>query len=116
VNLEELLVVYKKAKSFRGARAHNLEGRAANVSCGDEVSIFFDVQDGILKDISFEAKGCAMSTASCYLLAEKFRGKKLSDLLSLSDDEYLNVIGMPDVGLSRKKCVLTALEAARRHA
>jgi nitrogen fixation NifU-like protein len=116
VNLEELLVVYKKAKSLQGARAHNQEGKAANISCGDEVSVFFNIQDGIMKDISFEVKGCALSTSSSYLLADKFKGKKISVMTSLSDDEYLKEIGMSDVGLSRKKCVLTALEAARRHA
>ena len=44
MNLENLLVVYKKAKSKMGAKAHDKKGVGTNISCGDEVEIFIKLR------------------------------------------------------------------------
>ncbi|MGH8477820.1 MAG: iron-sulfur cluster assembly scaffold protein, partial [Methylococcales bacterium] len=35
-----------------------------NPLCGDRLTLYLNVQDGIIRDASFQGSGCAISTAS----------------------------------------------------
>lgn len=50
-----------------------------NPLCGDQVTVYLDVQDGIIKDISFIGQGCAISTASASMMTETLVGKPISE-------------------------------------
>src|ERR1700751_2185993 len=41
-----------------------------NPLCGDRVTVFLDVEGDKIKDVSFEGRGCAISTASASLMTE----------------------------------------------
>lgn len=61
--------------------SHLMHGH--NPLCGDQVTIYLSLQDGTIADISFEGRGCAISTASASLMTEILKGKSLAqaDLL-----------------------------------
>lgn len=61
--------------------SHVMHGH--NPLCGDRVTIYLDLRDGRIVDISFQGHGCAISTASASLMTEVLKGKKLpeADLL-----------------------------------
>ena len=50
-----------------------LEGQ--NPLCGDHYTIFLRFEDNIIKDISFEGSGCAISKASASLMSSILKGK-----------------------------------------
>lgn len=50
-----------------------------NPLCGDEVDLFVDIEDGKIKGVGFEGKGCSISQASISMMTEKLKG--------LSEDE-----------------------------
>jgi nitrogen fixation NifU-like protein len=50
-----------------------------NPLCGDQVTVYLDVADGIIRDISFEGQGCAISTASASLMTETLVGKPVAE-------------------------------------
>lgn len=50
-----------------------------NPLCGDQVTVFLDVEDGVIRDISFEGQGCAISTASASLMTEALIGKPVAE-------------------------------------
>ncbi len=57
------------------------EGR--NPICGDEITLYVDVQDGVVRDVRFEGHGCAISTASASLMSESVKGKREAEVLAL---------------------------------
>jgi nitrogen fixation NifU-like protein len=50
-----------------------------NPLCGDQVTVYLDIENGIIKDISFEGQGCAISTASASLMTEALLGKPVAE-------------------------------------
>lgn len=46
-----------------------------NPLCGDEFTVYLEVEDGVIKDIAFEGAGCAIATASASLMTEAVKGK-----------------------------------------
>jgi len=61
--------------------SHSLEGH--NPLCGDELTLFLKIADGIIEDISFEGSGCAISMASASLLTEALKGKSIKEAETL---------------------------------
>jgi nitrogen fixation NifU-like protein len=58
--------------------AHKVEG--FNPLCGDEVTIYLDVQDGVLTDIKLTGHGCSISQSSSSLMSAAVKGKPLVDV------------------------------------
>jgi nitrogen fixation NifU-like protein len=51
-------------------------GRSENPSCGDEVVVFLDIDDrGVIGEIAFGGRSCAIATASASLMTEVLVGK-----------------------------------------
>lgn len=46
-----------------------------NPLCGDEITVYLTVENGIIKDISFKGQGCAISKASASLMTELLKGR-----------------------------------------
>ena len=53
----------------------NRSARGNNPLCGDRVSIFLNIKRDIITDVSFDARGCAISLASASMMTEKIKGK-----------------------------------------
>lgn len=45
-----------------------------NPLCGDKLTLFLIIEDGVIKDASFQGSGCAISTASVSLMTEIIKG------------------------------------------
>lgn len=56
---------------------HHDEG--INPSCGDEVELFFRVQDDQIKEVTFEGVGCSICLASASILTQMLRGKSVEE-------------------------------------
>ena len=69
----------KRPRNFRelGNDAHKAEGY--NPLCGDEVTVYVDVEDDVVKDVTFKGSGCAISTASASVMTETLKGKSRAD-------------------------------------
>ena len=53
---------------------HNHGANGNNPLCGDRIRVYMRVGDGTIDDISFEAKGCAISVASASMMTELIKG------------------------------------------
>jgi len=52
-----------------------------NPVCGDKLTVYLRVgEDDRVEDVSFEGRGCAISTASASLMTEFVKGRSLSDI------------------------------------
>ncbi len=54
-----------------------------NPLCGDKVRIYLQLDGDIIKDISFDGTGCAISTVSASMMTESLKGGSLADAQSL---------------------------------
>ena len=75
---QELILEHAKApRNYRelGAPASKAEGY--NPLCGDRCTVFINQNDGIIKDISFQGNGCAISKASASMMTQALKGKSL---------------------------------------
>lgn len=53
--------------------------RGHNPNCGDDLTLLIKEADGIVEDISFMGRGCAVSTASTNMLIELIKGKPVEE-------------------------------------
>lgn len=56
-------------------KTHSLKGH--NPLCGDQITVNLCVEDGIVKDISFEGSGCAVSKASASIMTTLIKGQTI---------------------------------------
>lgn len=45
-----------------------------NPLCGDRITLYVKINQGVIEDVSFQGSGCAISTASASLMTEIVRG------------------------------------------
>ncbi|WP_462332968.1 Fe-S cluster assembly sulfur transfer protein SufU [Schwartzia sp. (in: firmicutes)] len=60
-----------------------LKGR--NPSCGDEITLELEVENGIVKDASFTGVGCAISQASTSMMIDLIKGESVDEAKRLSE-------------------------------
>jgi nitrogen fixation NifU-like protein len=54
-----------------------------NPLCGDRVTVYLTLDGDRIADVSFQGRGCAISTAAASLMTEVLKGKTVSDARSL---------------------------------
>jgi len=63
--------------------SHSAEGY--NPLCGDRLTLYLKVADGVVADVSFEGAGCAISKASASLMTDAIKGRTVSEVQALFD-------------------------------
>jgi nitrogen fixation protein NifU and related proteins len=70
---------HKKPRNFNKLDQANRQADGYNPLCGDKLSVYMQVENGIIKDIGFVGTGCAISTASASMMTEHLKGKPESE-------------------------------------
>jgi nitrogen fixation NifU-like protein len=66
---------YRRPRNFHKLPDANHTAEGYNPLCGDRIVLYLRVEDGIVKEASFEGSGCAIATASASLMTEALKGK-----------------------------------------
>jgi len=87
-------------------------GEVSNPDCGDSTTMYLKVEDGIIKDVTFETFGCAAAVASSSILTEMILGKTVEEAYKLTEEAVADELG----GLPDKKmhCSLIGIDAMRK--
>ena len=64
--------------------AATVRERGHNLSCGDEITLELQIEDGIIKDAAFTGVGCAISQASTDIMIDLMRGKTVEEAQRLA--------------------------------
>jgi nitrogen fixation protein NifU and related proteins len=67
--------------------------RGHNPLCGDRVTVYLQVADERIADVSFEGRGCAISTAAASLMTEVLKGKTIDEARRLFAQFHAKVTG-----------------------
>src|SRR5258708_818773 len=76
---EYILDHYKNPRNFGRLENPDISHEEDNPLCGDVIGMDFRVKDGVIADIRFHGRGCAISQASASLLTERLKGLPLEE-------------------------------------
>jgi len=93
---EVILDHHKKPRNFHKLEHANRQADGYNPLCGDKLSVFIQVENGILKDIGFVGAGCAISTASASMMTESLKGKSESEAKAIFERFHQLVTNHPE--------------------
>src|SRR5262249_38883324 len=66
-------------RTFREMATASRKVEGFNPLCGDHFTIYVDLKDGAISDISFQGAGCAISKASASMMTQTLKGKSASE-------------------------------------
>ena len=72
--------IYKRIMSGAQLKMHGV-----NPSCGDNITLYLDIKDGLIASGSFDGSGCAISQASVDMMLDLIIGKTKEEALRLAD-------------------------------
>ncbi len=89
----------RKPRNFRAQEHPTHIANGHNPLCGDRVKVYLTVEGDRITDVSFEGRGCAISTASSSLMTEVLKGKTLAeaDILFRAFHGKVTGIAEPDM-------------------
>jgi nitrogen fixation protein NifU and related proteins len=65
----------KNPRNFRKPERANRKAEGYNPVCGDQLVVYVEIENDMIKDIGFQGSGCAISKASASLMTESLKGK-----------------------------------------
>ena len=84
-----------------------------NPLCGDKIRMDLRIRDGVVEDVKFKGRGCAISQASTSLLTETIKGKRIAEIDCIGKDEVLENLGIA-ISPARLKCALLGLKVLKQ--
>jgi nitrogen fixation NifU-like protein len=73
---QELILDHgRRPRNFGRLSGATRSAEGYNPLCGDKVKVYVKMDDQVVKEISFEGAGCAISTASASIMTETLKGK-----------------------------------------
>jgi nitrogen fixation NifU-like protein len=104
-----ILEHYRRPHNFGVLEAPTASYEGANPLCGDRITMMLGISDGVVQDVAFTGRGCAISQASASLLTDEIKGKKVEDVEKMTAQDLLDLIGI-DISPARLKCALLSLD------
>jgi len=80
---EVILDHSKNPRNFRVPEGASRQAKGYNPLCGDRITLFVDVEGGVVRNIGFQGAGCAISTASASMMTEAMKGKTEAEVEKL---------------------------------
>jgi nitrogen fixation NifU-like protein len=71
---EVILDHSKRPRNFKALPGANRSAEGYNPLCGDREKVYLALEGDVLKDVSFQGAGCAISTASASMMTERVKG------------------------------------------
>jgi nitrogen fixation protein NifU and related proteins len=109
---EFILDHYKNPRNFGRLEGASVSHEEYNPLCGDLVGMDFRIEDGVIEDVRFHGRGCAISQASASLMTERLKGMSLDEARGISKDDVLEELGI-DISPARLKCALLTLKVLK---
>ncbi len=72
---EIVLDHYQRPRNRGELEGADLEEHLDNPLCGDQVTVYANLRDGKVAELTFTGRGCSISQASASMLAERLQGR-----------------------------------------
>ena len=90
---EVILDHNKSPRNFREIVDANRRSEGYNPLCGDHVTVYVNLADGVIRDISFKGSGCAISKASASMMTTELKGKSEAEAEKVFDSVHKMLTG-----------------------
>jgi nitrogen fixation NifU-like protein len=81
-----LLEHNSKPRNYRKVADANRTAEGYNPLCGDQITLYLKVEDGIITDVGFQGVGCAISRASASMMTQSVKGQTLAKATQVFDE------------------------------
>ena len=86
----------KKPRNFRKLETSNHSAEGFNPLCGDQLTVYLNLEDDQVKEVAFEGSGCAISKASASMMTQAVKGKSKEQAEELFKEVHSMVTGELD--------------------
>jgi nitrogen fixation protein NifU and related proteins len=86
----------KKPRNFRKLETASHYAEGYNPLCGDQLTIYLNLEDDRVTDVGFEGSGCAISKASASMMTQAVKGKSKEQAETLFKEFHSMVTGELD--------------------
>jgi nitrogen fixation NifU-like protein len=93
---EVILDHNRSPRNFRVMSGATRTAEGYNPLCGDHVTVFVRLENGMIQDISFQGSGCAISKASASMMTAELKGKSEDAAHDLFDNVHKMLTGETD--------------------
>ena len=93
---EVILDHNKRPRNVRKIEDADRLAAGHNPLCGDHINVYLKMRDGVIEDIAFEGRGCAISKASASLMTDALKGKTEAEAEALFTKFHALVTGADD--------------------
>lgn len=83
---EVILDHNKRPRNFGALAEANHHAQGHNPLCGDHITVHAEVEGGLIRKVSFEGAGCAISRASASLMTDAVKGKPVAEAERLFEE------------------------------
>lgn len=96
---QEVILEHAKApRNYREQPAPAAKAEGYNPLCGDRCTVFINTDGDVIKDISFQGNGCAISKASASMMTQALKGKTLPEAETMFKSFHGMVTGQKNEG------------------
>jgi nitrogen fixation NifU-like protein len=83
----------KKPRNFRKLEGANHSAEGFNPLCGDQLTVYLNLEDDTVKEVGFEGSGCAISKAAASMMTQAVKGKSKEETEKLFNEFHSMVTG-----------------------
>ncbi|SRR3989338_11000274 len=109
---ENILDHFKNPRNYGNLDNATIKFKDSNPLCGDVIEMQLKINNGMIEDVRFLGRGCAISQAAASMLTEEIKGKNIEEVKSIDRNNIIEMLNIP-IGPVRVKCAVLSLIALR---
>ena len=82
---EVILDHSKNPQNFGILNQYTCTAEGNNPMCGDSLTVYVNIENNVISDVSYRARGCAISVASASIMSNIIKGKTIEEVDALFD-------------------------------
>lgn len=86
----------RSPRNFGRLEGASHQAKGYNPLCGDQLTVYVELDGDVIKDVRFEGSGCAISKASASLMTQSLKGKSRQEADALFQAFHAVVTGASD--------------------
>jgi nitrogen fixation NifU-like protein len=81
---QEVIIEHgRRPRNFGNIENADTFARGKNPLCGDQITVYMNLENHKIKDLKFDGEGCAICLASASLMSEHLKGRDIMDAQNL---------------------------------
>ena len=69
----------RRPRNFQVIEGADMKAEGYNPLCGDQITLYLNVREGMIDDVGIQVSGCAISKASASMMTEGIKGKTVEE-------------------------------------